>query len=363
VSTPLWLRFARLDHALRPLWAQTLPANWTAALYSASRSRFLSMLSDANLGTVAKAQHPVTVMGIPFRNDLGNAAGVDKDGSLLNFHHALGAGFAVVGTVLDAPHTGNLWSPLGMRCNPWTPLPQSGGALNSLGLPSKGIDVALDTIKRFQDEVQPEQFPIGLSIMGHPAKEGEAKLRGIVECVRKATGVVDFIEINESCPNVQHEQGDVIGRLRLLVEARDEAGSTPLLVKLAEIHQPETLIPGLLEAGVRGLVATNTQNAYEAYAAKIAKGDARLFRYYTNTHAGGLSGRPIAGFAAQQIEQAKQHIPKGADFSLVHVGGIESPEDVDRSRKIAELREWYTGFFERLILCGPATLYRDMTQR
>ena len=47
--------------------------------------------------------------------------------------------------------------------------------------------------------------------MGHPAQHGERKLQGVLDCVRKACGggggkpaPVDFIEINESCPNVAH---------------------------------------------------------------------------------------------------------------------------------------------------------------
>jgi dihydroorotate dehydrogenase len=50
-------------------------------------------------------------------------------------------------------------------------------------------------------------FPIGVSIMGHPLEHGDAKLAGVVECVQKALPVADFLEINESCPNVKHHKG------------------------------------------------------------------------------------------------------------------------------------------------------------
>ena len=84
-------------------------------------------------------------MGLSFRNDLGNAAGLDKDGSLLEFSYELGAGYTVVGTVLSEPHTGNVFRFLGglWEGNAWTPLPHSGAALNSLGLPSRGVDAAV----------------------------------------------------------------------------------------------------------------------------------------------------------------------------------------------------------------------------
>ena len=48
-------------------------------------------------------------------------------------------------------------------------------------------------------------FPIGVSIMGHPAHADAAqKLEGVLHCVREALPLADFIEVNESCPNVHH---------------------------------------------------------------------------------------------------------------------------------------------------------------
>ena len=72
-------------------------------------------------------------MGLTFRNDLGNAAGLDKDGSLLDFNYALGAGFTVVGTVLSEGHTGNVFSFFGglWKGNVWTPLWKAGADAES----------------------------------------------------------------------------------------------------------------------------------------------------------------------------------------------------------------------------------------
>ena len=123
-----------------------------------------------------------------------------------NTRRRSGAGFAVVGTVLDKPHCGNQW--VLNYFNPWLPLPFSGAGLNSLGLPSKGVGKAITNIKKFREKWQPQDFPIGVSIMGHPAQSGQEKLDGVLECVRQAVREADFIEINESCPNVAHGHGD-----------------------------------------------------------------------------------------------------------------------------------------------------------
>ena len=143
------LMLMQLDDKLRPTLAATLPAEAFICLYSATRTPFAKAMG-ATAGTKpasppAVSAESVRVMGLSFRNDLGNAAGLDKDGSLLEFNYAIGAGYTVVGTVLSEPHTGNIFSFIGglWKGNAWTPLPLSGGALNSLGLPSQGVAAAM----------------------------------------------------------------------------------------------------------------------------------------------------------------------------------------------------------------------------
>lgn len=271
---------ARVDDKLRPALAAVLPAQTFICLYSASRNPFIQLMSasvgaDAVQPSAEATATRVRAMGLTFRNDLGNAAGLDKDGSLLDFNYALGAGFSVVGTVLSEPHTGNVFSFFGgiWEGNVWTPLPASGAALNSLGLPSKGVEAALANIAAFRERrgVSPQcagsgakadgagdnaAFPIGVSIMGHPAHGDDPakKLAGIVHCVRRAIPLADFLEINESCPNVHHGGGgasatrELRARLEAVVAARDELAKTsgrrvPILVKLGGRRWPTPAKP------------------------------------------------------------------------------------------------------------------------
>ena len=135
--------------------------------------------------------------------------------------------------VLSEPHTGNVFSFLGglFSGNAWTPLPLSGAALNSLGLPSKGIDAALASIAAFRERhgIRPQRagpagtagpsggaaFPIGVSIMGHPAHavDPARKLGGIVECVRRALPLADFIWYSTPDLSVQQVAGEAGARL------------------------------------------------------------------------------------------------------------------------------------------------------
>lgn len=352
-------KFLRLEHKLRPLAARTLSPKFFMELYSANRKKFISSITDALKEPVATVDRKTTVCGLDFRNDLGNAAGLDKDGSLLEFNYFLGAGFAIVGTVLNKAHTGNLFKVKKKEFNPWTPLPHSHSALNSLGLPSLGIDESIKNISAFKEKYQAKDFPIGLSIMGHPLQEGQEKLDGILECVEKAVGVVDFIEINESCPNVQHKADDGLdSRLKAITEIKK---STPIFVKLGSLGDPEKTVKAMDECKVDGLVLLNTQKDYDLYRPKLQKNDHKIFDYYTSKFQGGLSGEIIRDTSFESVKLASEKIRElESKLQLIHVGGINTKNDMEESRKMAPLREWYTGFMEHLGSKKPESVYSEM---
>lgn len=305
---------------------------------------------------VEPPRHPVTLFKnkLTFRNDLGNAAGLDKDGTLLEFNYKMGAGFAVVGTVLSSPHSGNLISTLKGTANPWTPLPYSQSALNTLGLPSIGIDKTLDNIKRFQDKFSPKDFPIGLSLMAHPKLPNEKKADDLMKLFKKSKDVVDFIEINESCPNVGHKDGlkDLEGlkeKMKAINSLQEASHYTPTLYKFSQIPNPSEILPEFDSLNVDGIVAVNTQKDYKIFEKKIAPEDKSLFNYYIFNYQGGLSGKAIRSFSFNEVKKASDVIKeKNLNLELIHIGGISTSEDIQESRKMANLREWYTGFMEAI---------------
>jgi dihydroorotate dehydrogenase len=353
------LQLAKIDHHLRPLLGRVLPRPLFVSLYSRTRAWYVRRLAAMQPAPTPGNTFPVEAFGLRFRNDLSNAAGLDKDGVLLPFQYAIGAGYAIVGTVLSEPHTGNLMQAFGAACNPWTPLPGSGSALNSLGLPSKGIGPAIDNIKRFQDRWAPRDFPIGLSVMGHPLHSGQQQLDGILSCVTQARGVADFVEINESCPNCGHDDSGMADRIAAVMAER---GDLPVLVKLAEFGDVRETVRLFTDLGVNGLVGVNTQKRYAEFANGLTASDKRLLGYYTKEFGGGLSGPAIAEFARDQQAAAAQAIAEcGSPLKLVHVGGIANHEDVVASRQTAVLREWYTGFMEALATRPLDQIYAEMT--
>ena len=352
---------ARIEHKLRPTLAKLLPPSFFMKVYSSGRSDFIKSLAKLQMNPVSGEFNKTELCGLTFRNDLGNAAGLDKDGSLLDFNYNIGAGFAVVGTVLDKPHTGNLFDAFGKQHNPWTPLPNSHSALNSLGLPSLGIDVALDNIKSFKDRVQPKSFPIGISIMGHPAQEGEEKLNGVLDCVKKSLPVGDFIEINESCPNVKgHDSSAMYNRIQAVM---DVAGSElPIFIKLGSLDHAEETLAKFAEMKVAGVVLLNTQKDYEFYRKKLHHGDRKVYDFYTKEFSGGLSGEIIRETSFDAVKKASEIIKANShDLKLIHVGGIGKKHEVKESREYAELREWYSLFMERLFDTPLDKIYEDLT--
>lgn len=361
---------ASLDHLVRPQLSRILPPDKFVQVYSRTRTWFLDMLASCRPEAYVP-QEKVNIHGVTFRNCLGNAAGLDKDGRLLAFNYLLGAGFAVVGTVLSEPYAGNLIRAVHKWANPWTPLPYSRSAINSLGLPSHGVECARENIVNFRRIFQPENFPIIASVMGHPShKDEQKKINGILHCLQVLLPWVDGFEVNESCPNTEHSDKGLENRLRAVLGERDYHYERygiykPVLVKMRDVGNAEYTVKFLTKMGVDGVVLTNTQINYPKLRESVHPKDLPLFDYYTKTHKGGVSGPIIRAFAYGQVSSAVQAIEKQKSRMLVaDVGGIETQSDIAHSRNlnpnIVKLHEWYTGKMNALGSQDPSCIYKDM---
>lgn len=355
-------RLIQLEHRLRAIASRVVPSSTWVRGFSEKRSAFLKALAQEELPTIPVPDRPYENWGLTFRNDVGNAAGLDKDGTLLDFNYRLGAGFAVVGTSLNRTHTGNLYTVQGKTFNPWTPLPNSRSAINSLGLPGKGIDPVIDRIKAFLDQRQPVNFPIGMSVMGHPAQKGQSKIDGVVECLEKSLPHVDFVEINESCPNVSNHDPEAFQkRIATFVEVRNSLKpNLPIWVKFGQIPDPTTL-QSLDTQGVQGVVLLNTQTDYDHFRERIEEKDRRIFDYYVRNFRGGVSGKLIYERGVEAVSHARLIIDSlHLNLEVIHVGGLFNKTDMDASRIVCPLREWYTGLMDALGRVGPERVYSSL---
>ncbi|MBS0462666.1 MAG: dihydroorotate dehydrogenase (quinone), partial [Proteobacteria bacterium] len=162
--------------------------------------------------------------------------------------------------------------------------------------------------------------------------------------------VADYVTVNISSPNTSGLRDlqaaeplrALIGRLR---EAQEKLRAqhrkdTPLLVKIApdlEDAQLDAMARILLDAGIEGIIATNTTIARTAIAGHKLEGEA-----------GGLSGKPLYQRSTQVLSRLRARV--GEKIPLVGVGGIMSGGDaVAKVAAGATLVQCYTG----LVYRGP----------
>jgi dihydroorotate dehydrogenase len=133
-------------------------------------------------------------------------------------------------------------------------------------------------------------------------------------------------------------------RLFRLVEAlAPVAGSTPFLVKLAPDLEPEALVEaveGILEAGAKGIVATNTTITRPGTTGR------------TNED-GGLSGAPLWPLARERIATIVATV-RGR-VPVVGVGGISRADQV---RELLGLGCACVQLYSGLIFEGPGLVRR-----
>lgn len=194
------------------------------------------------------------------------------------------------------------------------PLPRvaetSGGMLNSIGIPSKGVETFISEVIPRYSEWSP---PLVVSISA-PTLEGFASL-----AEQLSLPGVAAIEANISCPNLEEDgkafamaarsTDAVIRRLR-------KATSLPLWAKLTPNTSDIAAVAKAAEgAGADALVVANTILAMSI--------DLETFRPRLGNVMGGLSGAAIKPIVVRQVYQCARTVR----IPIVGCGGISSAED------------------------------------
>ncbi|MEM1183368.1 MAG: hypothetical protein AAGM22_33825, partial [Acidobacteriota bacterium] len=224
---------AASDRRLRPALVR-LPGDLPIRLYSEGRRRVLSVFaSRPPRRRKVPREFERTPWGLPFRSPILNAAGLFKNGEGYGVVAAQGAGAYLAGTSTATPRKGN--DRFGIH-QPFAPYPRSGAASNWLGLPNPGHAAVARRLDR-QERV--DGCPAGASLGADPGAEAGAALDGLIEGLRRyAEAGLDFLEINESCPNTEAEASSfdgLVDRLRALSEGflATRSRRLPVLVKLS----------------------------------------------------------------------------------------------------------------------------------
>ncbi len=346
---------ASWESKLRPLLTR-LPAPLAVQLYSRGRRHFLAAL----------ARHPPrrpivpqglerTLWGLRFRSPLINAAGMFKNGEGYDLAARQGAGAYLAGTTTHLQRRGN--HDHGIKL-PFAPYPRSGAASNWLGLPNPGHQVVAHKLQRLQPT---SGCPVGASVAACPDPDvsTDEKLEQLAMALREYEEAgIDFLEVNESCPNTAEDPGGfeaMRSRLAYIAEAFliRRRRRLPVMVKLScdtAEGDVEQLVATLVELGFDGVNFGNTSVAYARHRAAIVPAERRLYDYFRRSFGGGVSGRPLKGdslrLAAAAAEYLRRHPPE-REVHVIRTGGIENAADVRASLAAGvALCQWYSGYFE-----------------
>ncbi|MDA3844334.1 MAG: hypothetical protein PF588_08220 [Candidatus Kapabacteria bacterium] len=364
---------SRIDSKFRPMMVQFLPANFYSYLYSNGRKSFINMLaSEIPQNVIVPTRHSKILWDIEFQSNLFNAAGMFKKGEAYYTVAAQGAGAYLAGTTTARYRRGNEKKGI---LHPFASYPQSAAALNWMGLPNEGHEVVAKRISGLDKQAG---CPIGVSIGSSPEDTGLTALNGVLDGFRLYDKAgADFIELNESCPNVVHEHDNnseggldsmLVERLEFISEnflsIRDR--NLPVILKISTDTEKELiplLINKLSELEFDGINIGNTSTDYESARTMIAPNEMKTFDYFTKTFGGGLSGRPLKKKSLELSALASEYISQsniGREFHVIRTGGVENAGDLSRSEKAGvALNQWFTGYFDAFSLRGHK-LYEEL---
>ena len=188
------------------------------------------------------------------------------------------------------------------------------GMLNSIGLQNPGVDVVLA-------EKLPwlaENFPT-LPIIANVAGFSNDEYAYVSEKISKAPNV-KAIELNISCPNVDHgNHGLLIGQVPELayaaVKASVEHSEVPVYVKLTpSVADITTVAKAVEEAGATGFTMINTLVGMRF--------DLQSRQPIIANGTGGMSGPAVFPVALKLIRQVAQ----STDLPIIGMGGVDSAE-------------------------------------
>ncbi|ONK27270.1 dihydroorotate dehydrogenase [Streptococcus azizii] len=188
------------------------------------------------------------------------------------------------------------------------------GMLNAIGLQNPGVDAVLAEKLPWLERNFPN-LPIIANVAGF-SNEEYAYVAGKISQARN----VHAIELNISCPNVDHgNHGLLIGQVPELtyeaVRAAVDASAVPVYVKLTPSVADITLLAKAAEAaGASGLTMINTLVGMRI--------NLKNRKPILANGTGGMSGPAIFPVALKLIRQVAQ----ATDLPIIGMGGVDSAE-------------------------------------
>lgn len=285
---------------------------------------------------------PRSVMGVKFPNPVGLAAGLDKNGAVIDGMAALGFGFIEVGTVTPRPQPGNP-KPRLFRVR------EAQGIVNRFGFNNLGVDNLINNVKAAK-----YKGVLGINIGKNFDTPIENAVDDYLICMRKVYAHASYITVNISSPNTKNlralQEKEALSQLLSTLKLEqtklaDQHGKyVPIALKIApdlEHEQVSEIADLLMQHKIDGVIATNTT---------LARDMVQGMEHAEET--GGLSGAPVREKSTLVIQQLSQRLQ--GTLPIIGVGGILSGADaVEKIAAGADLVQVYSG----LIYKGPKLVH------
>jgi len=284
------------------------------------------------------------VFGLKFKNQIGLAAGLDKNAEAMQVFEYFGFGFVEIGTVTPKSQPGNE-KPRIFR------LPQDEAVINRMGFNNQGALNAAKNLKNSQ---------LNIIVGGNIGKNKNTPIDTAENDYTASLDIlydfVDYFVVNVSSPNTPNlralQDKEPLARIlkALKLKIAEKSIKKPLLLKIApdlSLGQLDDVIDIIVELNIDGLVATNTtiRRFYDSYSQQ----------YIDAIGAGGLSGKSLKPFSNEIIKHI--HKQTNGKVPIIGVGDLMQPDYVlDKLDCGASLVQLYTGF----IYEGPQLVKRSL---
>jgi dihydroorotate dehydrogenase len=294
---------------------------------------------------------------LEFKGPLFNSAGMFKNNEGYAIAANQEAAAYIGGTSTYNQRKGNFSHGIKL---PFVTLEKSKAAINYLGLPNFG-----DQVLSHQQITTKKVIPIGMSVMRSSDFSTEIAIERLIASLwlYHNNSEIDFIEINESCPNVQLGIDDIVERLGAIATKFIQLKSRPLpiVVKFSvDIKKQDLLdlIDVLIQLKFDGVNIGNTSTNYAKYREEIDGSELKIYDYFTQNFGGGISGQLLKQQSLTLCEAAVLHIKQlnlNHEFHVIRSAGIDCAQDLIDSENIGvALNQWYTGYFDNYIKYGDA---------
>jgi len=290
------------------------------------------------------------ICGLSFPNELGVAAGFDKNARVVHGLSLLGFGHVEIGTLTPKAQQGNP-KPRVFR------LRSDKAIINRMGFPNEGVAAVLGYLERYSQELT--KIVVGVSIGKQKETAIDQAAQDYVDIIRCTFPYADYFAVNISSPNtpglrdLHHSEylDDLLGVLvsenRTLAK-KLELHRRPIFVKLSpdlSWEEMETVLDISMKNQIDGVIATNTTIDRYDLKGQFAP------------ESGGLSGQPLERKSNEIIAFISRKME--GKLPIIGVGGVFDADDVREKLDLgATLVQVYTG----LVYEGPGMAGRILRE-